>query len=278
MAALYQQLPHLALDLFRLCVWLVLLAVIFVPLERLFAARPARILRRGLASDLAYYFLNNYLPKVLMIPPLALLGWALHLLVPAQVYAVAGGLPLWVRVAAGLVLGEATYYWAHRWMHEVPWLWRFHAVHHSAEQIDWLVATRAHPLDIAFGHFLGVVPLYALGLAQPMGESQDLAPLLFVIVGLAWSFFIHANLNWRFGVLERVVSTPAFHRWHHTRTDHIDHNYASILPCMDLIFGTYYLPKQLPDDYGVEHLIAPGMAGQLIEPFGPRPKPAPLPR
>lgn len=277
MNALIQQLPNLALDLFRLCVWLVLLAVIFVPLERLFGARRKPILRRGLAGDLGYYFLNNYLPRILLILPLAALGWALHFIVPAQVYAFSGSLPLWVRVGVGLVLGEAVYYWGHRLMHETPVLWRFHAVHHAVEEVDWLTSTHAHPLDIAFGHFCGLVPLYALGLAQPLGNSTDIAPLLFVVIGLVWGFFIHANLNWRFGWLERVVSTPAFHHWHHTRSDHIDRNYASLLPCMDLIFGTYYLPTHLPADYGVRDPIAADMAGQLLDPFGP-PKRAPVPR
>ena len=267
MNALTQHLPQLAVDLFRLCVWLVLLAVVFVPLERMFGARRQKVLRAGIGADLGYYFLNNYLPKVLLIPPLALLGWGLHFLVPGQVYAFAGSLPLLVRLGAGMVLGEITYYWGHRLMHQVPFLWRFHAVHHSAEEIDWLVSTRAHPVDIAFGHFCGLVPLYALGLTQPLGNTTDIAPLLFVVIGLTWSFFIHANLRWRFGVLEWVVATPAFHHWHHTRNDHIDRNYASLLPFVDLLFGTYYLPKHLPADYGVDRPIAAGMAPQLIEPF-----------
>jgi len=172
------------------------------------------------------------------------------------------------------VLGEATYYWGHRAMHQIPLLWRFHAVHHAAEEVDWLVSTRAHPVDIALGHLCGLVPLYAFGLAQPLGHSTDIAPLLFVVIGMAWGFFIHANLNWRFGWLERLVSTPAFHHWHHTRADHVDRNFASLLPFMDLAFGTYYLPRHLPAEYGVRDPIATDMAGQLIEPFGPRPAPA----
>jgi sterol desaturase/sphingolipid hydroxylase (fatty acid hydroxylase superfamily) len=268
----------LLLQLLHLLVWLALLAVIFVPLERIFGARPKKTLRRSFSTDLGYYFLNNYLPQALMILPLAFLGWGLHFLTPAQVYVFSGSLPLWARLGAGLVLGDAAYYWAHRLMHQVPFLWRFHAVHHSAEEMDWLVSSRAHPLDVAFGHFIGLVPLYAFGLAQPLGHPTDIAPQLFVIIGVSWSFFIHANLNWRFGWLERLVSTPAFHHWHHTRSDHIDRNYASMLPGLDMIFGTYYLPKQLPAEYGVREPVSADIAGQLIEPFAPRPRPAPLPR
>lgn len=268
----------LILQLAHLLAWLALLTVIFVPLERIFAARRKKTLRRGLATDLGYYFLNTYAPQALLILPLAALGWALHFLVPAQVYAFSGALPLWARLVAGLVLGDVAYYWAHRLMHQAPFLWRFHAVHHAAEEIDWLVSSRAHPIDIAFGHFCGLVPLYALGLAQPLNNATDTAAQLFIVIGLTWSYFIHANLNWRFGWFERLISTPAFHHWHHTRTDHIDRNFAAMLPGLDLIFGTYYLPRQLPADYGVLHPIAPDMAGQLIEPFGLHSNRAQLPR
>src|SRR5581483_1320581 len=117
----------------------------------------------------------------------------------------------WVRLGTGLVVGDAAYYWSHRLMHEVPYLWRFHSIHHSAERIYWLVGTRAHPLDIAFGHLSGLVPLYALGLAQPLAGTTDVVAQLFVVIGMAWGFFIHANLNWRLGWARYVVSTPAFH-------------------------------------------------------------------
>ena len=276
MAALVQQLPQFAMSLLRLCVWLVLLAVIFVPLERIFGARRGPILRPRLGTDLIYYFLNNYLPQLMLIPPLAALGWLLHFIVPPAVYEFSGALPLWVRVGIGMVLGEATYYWAHRAMHQVPLLWRFHAVHHAAEEVDWLVSTRAHPVDIALGHLAGLVPLYAFGLAQPLGQSTDLAPLLFVVIGMGWGFFIHANLPWRLGPLRWVISTPGFHHWHHTRADHVDRNFASLLPGFDVLFGTYYLPREMPAEYGVRDPIAADMAGQLIEPFGP-PRPVARP-
>jgi len=269
MAAVLQQLPAFGMSLFRLCVWLVLLAAIFTPLERLFAGRPRPVLRARLGSDLVYYFLNNLLPPLILAPPLAAIGWLLHFIVPHSVYALSGSLPVWARVGLGLVLGDLAYYWGHRAMHRIPLLWRFHAVHHAAEDVDWLVSTRAHPLDIALSHLCGLIPLYAFGLAQPLSRSTDVAALLFVVIGTAWGFFIHANLNWRFGWLERLVSTPAFHHWHHTRADHVDRNFASLLPGLDLAFGTYYLPRRLPAEYGVRDPIASDMASQLIEPFGP---------
>ena len=154
---------------------------------------------------------------------------------------------------------------------EIPLLWRFHAIHHSAEEIDWLVNTRAHPFDIVFVRLCGFVPMYALGLAQPMiGKTVDVMPLLIMLVATLWGFFIHANLRWRFGPLEWLIATPGFHHWHHTNDEHINKNYASMLPWMDKLFGTWYMPKQQwPAKYGIDAPMA-GFAGQLLQPLVPR--------
>jgi sterol desaturase/sphingolipid hydroxylase (fatty acid hydroxylase superfamily) len=266
---LQDTLPPFAVDVIRLAIWLLLLMVVFVPLERLFSVHPQKIFRKSLPADLAYYFLNSLLPKTILVIPMALAAWGLHSLTPAALHRLAASLPLWARLAAAMVVGEIGFYWGHRWTHEIPFLWRFHAIHHSAEEVDWLVNTRAHPLDIVFVRLCGFVPMYALGLAQPMrGKTLDLVPLLIMLVGTVWGFFIHANLRWRFGWLALLISTPAFHHWHHTNDEHINRNYASMLPWMDKLFGTWYLPRQWPVKYGIGSPV-PGLAGQLLLPFLP---------
>ncbi|WP_373540186.1 sterol desaturase family protein [Chamaesiphon sp.] len=265
-----QHLPSLALDVFRLCIWLVLLAIVFIPLERLCAQHQQPIFRKGLMTDLGYYFLNSIVPKFLLIVPMSIVAWSIHHYLPSGMYASVAALPVRVRFVLAIVVGEFGAYWGHRWSHEIPLLWRFHAVHHSAQEMDWLVNTRAHPLDMFFTRCCGLLPIYLLGLAQPMGTTVDLVPLVYAIVGTVWSFFVHANLSWRFGLLEQVVATPAFHHWHHTNdgAEYINKNYAAILPLMDILFGTIYLPTQRwPKQYGIEEQIAPDFGGQLLQPF-----------
>jgi sterol desaturase/sphingolipid hydroxylase (fatty acid hydroxylase superfamily) len=271
---LQHQLPGFAIDVIRLSIWLLLLMMVFVPLERLFIVHPQKVFRKSFPVDLGYYFLNNIIPKALLVFPMALAAWGLHYVVPAGLHTWVAGLPLGLRLVAALVVGEVGYYWGHRWTHEIPLLWRFHAIHHSAEQIDWLVNTRAHPLDLVFVRLCSFVPLIALGLTQPtMGKSLDVVPLLILMIGTLWGFFIHANLRWRFGWLGLLVSTPAFHHWHHTNDEHVNKNYASMLPIMDILFGSWYMPKKKwPTKYGIDGTMAPGLAGELVQPFLPEAK------
>jgi sterol desaturase/sphingolipid hydroxylase (fatty acid hydroxylase superfamily) len=99
-------------------------------------------------------------------------------------------------------------------------------------------------------------------------SPYSVAVSLLMILTNTWGFFIHANLKWRFGWLEAVIATPAFHRWHHTADINRDHNYASTLPIYDRLFGTLYLPKTgSPPRFGVDGAISQGLAGQMLTPF-----------
>ena len=267
-----------ALDLLRLCAWLVVLLALFVPLERYFALHPQKVFRKDVATDLGYFFLGGIVPKLLLILPLSLLAAGLHQLVPSPYYAAVAELPLWLRLIAAMFVGEVGAYWAHRWAHDLPLLWRFHAIHHSAEQIDWLVNSRGHPLDLAFTRLCSLAPMYALGLAQPTGMSPDLVPILITLAGTFWGFLIHANVRWRFGWLENLVSTPAFHHWHHANDGPglVYQNFAPILPWVDRLFGTFYLPPRVwPRVYGSDTPVAPTLSGQLLNPLLSRTSPIP---
>jgi sterol desaturase/sphingolipid hydroxylase (fatty acid hydroxylase superfamily) len=261
------QLLGFLIDVARLCAWLFLLVVIFLPLERLFALHPKRMFSRATAVDVGFFFVSGLVPSLLLAVPLSFLAWGAHALVPYKVQMAAANLPFWGRAAAALVVGEIGFYWGHRWTHEIPFLWRFHSVHHSVEDLYFLASSHAHPFDNAFVRLCGFIPLYALGLASPASAAGSLIPLLIIVVSTAWGFFIHSNLRWRLGPLEWVISTPAFHHWHHTIDEHRDHNYAANLPWIDRIFGTHYLPDHWPPAYGIETKLPTSLAGQLLHPF-----------
>lgn len=258
----------LIIEILRAAAWLAIIAAAFVPLERLFAVHPQRVLRRGIAADLGYYFLSTLLPSLVLAAPLGLLAWCVRLAVPVSLHQATAALPLWATVLISLVVSEVGYYWYHRLSHRIPLLWRFHSIHHSATEIDFLVNTRAHPVDMALGRFCGLAPLYLLGLGASLGASGSVAPAAVALIGTAWSYFIHANLRWRFGPLEWLVSTPAFHHWHHALGGTETWNYASTLPWIDRIFGTYFLPRQeWPNRYGINDPLPDSLAAQLTYPI-----------
>ncbi|MHA6723488.1 sterol desaturase family protein [Sphingomonas sp. RS2018] len=274
---------EMVVNLVRLSIWLALLATLFVPLEWLFTLKERERAGAGAGrrrwtarlSDLGYYYLNGLLPGVILAPLLGAVALAVHAATPDAYVAWVASLPFLVKLSAGLLVAEVGAYWGHRWCHAVPFLWRFHAVHHSIEHLDWLANTRAHPLDIVFVRLCGLVPLYALGLASANARGADaMIPVYITLVGTVWSFLVHANVRWRFGVLEQLAATPAFHHWHHTNSvEGRDRNFAAMFPWVDRLFGTLHLPRNAwPPVYGIDEPVTGGMAEELMHPFH-QPKP-----
>jgi sterol desaturase/sphingolipid hydroxylase (fatty acid hydroxylase superfamily) len=167
----------------------------------------------------------------------------------------------------GVVLFDLASYWVHRWSHEVPFLWRFHRVHHSTERLDWVSGLRGHPFDGAL-----LAPPFVFLLAA--GFTAQLAGAL-AVVQVVTGLFLHANVRWRWRPLHRVVITPEFHHWHHA-DDPAAHNsnYSVFLPLWDVLFGTYYMPRhRRPQRYGVTPPLAEGFAALIAQPFAGVPGP-----
>ena len=258
--------PFLGLDWFLLN--LIGYCVLFVPLERLFARLPAQpVFRREWRTDLSYFFVSTLFVQVITLltlrPAMVLFDWAADTRVQAAVRA----LPFVVQFAAILLLTDLTQYWVHRAFHRVPWLWRFHRIHHSAQAMDWLAGSRLHLVDVAVTRGLSYVPIYVLG----FGEAPLYAYIAFVSVQAT---FIHANLRFELAGLRDVLVTPQFHHWHHgADAEAVDVNFAVHLPLLDRLFGTHHLPRgRWPSAYGLAGGagVAGGWLHQLVEPLGPR--------
>jgi sterol desaturase/sphingolipid hydroxylase (fatty acid hydroxylase superfamily) len=259
--------PRILVELLRITIWLAILSAIFVPLERLFALHPQKIFRKQVAVDLGYYFLNGLVPGLLLAGPMAVVALVTHRVFPPALVATIGTWPIWLRACAAMVVGETGYYWGHRLSHEIPFLWRFHAINHSAEQIDFLVSARGHPIDFIWSRTWMLTPLYALGLVGTMHATDGMIPILVLLAGMVWGYFVHANVRWRLGPFEWLLATPGFHHWHHTYGLKRNCNYASLFPWLDHIFGSHYLPKVWPARYGIPEPMAESLVGQLAQPL-----------
>jgi sterol desaturase/sphingolipid hydroxylase (fatty acid hydroxylase superfamily) len=268
----FPHLPALLNDILRLCVWLAVPCAVFLPLERAFALHQQKVFRSEVAVDIGYYFVNGLVISVALSAPLGLVARGAHQFVPAGFYAALSALPVWLRAVLALVVGEVGYYWGHRLSHEIPFLWRFHAVHHSAREMDFLVNSRSHPVDLVVSRLFTLAPIYVLGIANPLSASGNILAVLVLVASSNWSYLIHANVRWRLGKLEWLLTSPAFHHWHHTRTGMVDHNYATMLPWMDRIFGTHHLPRgEWPEAYGITARMPETLPEQLVYPLFSQP-------
>jgi len=172
---------------------------------------------------------------------------------------------LWLQLGLALVFGEFFLYWVHRLTHEFDWLWRFHAMHHSAPRLYFLNAVRFHPVDIALSTFSPMIPLIIVG-----ADGRVIA--LFGLVSAVHGLFQHANLVLRLGPLNWFFSMAELHRWHHSRRlEESNTNFGQNLIVWDVVFGTRFLPKdrEPPADIGIAGLPAFPMDywGQLVSPF-----------
>lgn len=251
--------PTIALDWFLLS--LLAFALVFVPMELLWPRiREQRLFRRGWRTDLVYFGVSHVLVQVTVfltvLPATLLLRWAVsdnfHHAVQSQ--------PLWLQFLEAMLAADLFAYVVHRLFHEVPALWRFHQIHHSSEEMDWLAGSRLHIVDIVVTRAFAFIPLYIIGFSRAA-----------IVAYLAWASFhavlIHANVRFRFGWLRHVLATPQFHHWHHSRTLY-NRNFAVHFPFLDRMFGTHHLPaEEWPEAYGIEGGKVPdGYVEQLIYP------------
>jgi sterol desaturase/sphingolipid hydroxylase (fatty acid hydroxylase superfamily) len=234
------------------------LFLVFVPLEKLFALRPQKVFRRNYLTDLTHFVVNSVFVAIGAIVLVVIAALPLIWLRAIDVEAM---LPAAVTVPLAVALVFVGNYWGHRLTHTVPFLWRFHSVHHSIERMDWLAAARLHPLDSAFTQAFTILPLFLLGY-----DGRVFAGAAVFVTLLA--IFQHANVRFRFPGLRWIVNTPEWHHWHHAiDADARDKNFG--LPVVDKIFGTAYLPRdRRPTGFGVHDPVPQdGYLRQLAYPF-----------
>jgi len=254
---------YVGLDWFVLNV--IFTGLLFIPLERIFPRKAEQeIFRTEWREDLFYYLVSSLMVQVLtfltFFPAKSILAFAPM----AGLRSWVGALPFVVQFVSIMFLTDLVQYWVHRAFHKLPWLWRFHAVHHSAKSMDWMAGARMHFLEIFALRSLTVIPMYVLGFT-------DTAMHAYIFLVYVYSTFVHANLGWRLKLFEKILVTPRFHHWHHgIEPAAVDVNFAVHFPILDRLFGTYYLPKDAwPTGYGISgHPVPQGYFAQFKYPFG----------
>ena len=238
-----------------------LLFLLVVPFEKLFPRHEQKLRRPLIGLDLAYALSQPLLAAATLAAGFVVAIVSLFWLPGMLVAPLVSPLGLTAQLIFGFFVMDALIYWVHRWSHEVPFLWRFHSVHHSIETMDWISAFRNHPID-----GLIIAPPVAFMLAA--GFSLETTSIL-TVLQIATGIFLHANVRWRWKPLQRIIITPDFHHWHHANEqDAINSNYSVFLPLWDIAFGTWFMPPdRRPAIYGVDEHVPSTMAAQMVYPF-----------
>jgi sterol desaturase/sphingolipid hydroxylase (fatty acid hydroxylase superfamily) len=249
-----------------------ILAVGFFIVERIspgIKGQPVK--RRGFWTDVIYWFFTPLVTKwftrlALIIPAVILIG-VMGVSVEelrTQKYHGMGPLSrqsLWLQGLEVFILGDFVGYWTHRLFHTGRW-WPFHAVHHSSEAVDWLSSVRLHPVNDVVTKLGQVFPLLLLGF-------NPFVLIAYTPIITLYAIILHDNVNWSYGPLRSIIASPVFHRWHHTREQEgLDKNFAGFFPLWDILFGTYYMPKdRLPTEFGIHEPMPENILVQLTHPF-----------
>jgi len=232
--------------------------------ERFWPLHPdQKTFRPQWTTDL-FYFVATHLPAQLitmaMVVPAAYASrW---LAIPGLVNTV-GRLPFLIQLPLAIVVADLSQYVIHRAFHIIPFLWRFHAIHHSIETMDWVAGSRSHYVDILITRGLIMIPMTLFGFSQ--------ATLAGYLVFVSFhATFCHTDFRPRTIWLEPYFVTVRYHHWHHAAdANAVDVNFAIHLPFIDRVFGTQYLPKDAwPQRYGLVGGAVPrGFFRQLVAPF-----------
>jgi len=239
-------------------------ALIFIPLEKTYPKiKTQNILRDEWHTDLSYFAINYLLVSIILLVSLNIapvfFGWA----VSDTFQSIVISWPMPVQFIAVIFTADLAQYTIHRAYHKIPFLWKFHAIHHSAKSLDWLASSRIHFFEILITRSSIFLPLYLLGFSHEALAS-------YIALFHFQAVFIHANFGMNFGFLNYILTTPQYHHWHHSDKEEAkDINYAINLPIIDMIFGTFYLPKDMwPETYGIQGKPVPrGIIKQQLYPF-----------
>jgi sterol desaturase/sphingolipid hydroxylase (fatty acid hydroxylase superfamily) len=238
--------------------------LLFIPIERIFPHRKEQpIFRDEWREDLFYYLVSSLFVQVLTYLTFARSNFINQHEDFGLVRAWARGLPFIVQLLTIMLLTDIAQYWLHRAFHRVPFLWRFHAVHHSAKSMDWIAGARMHFAEIIILRGVTATPMLVIGFDEAAIQT-------YTLIVYVYSTFIHSNVKGNFGILEKILVVPRFHHWHHgIEQEATDVNFAIHFPFLDRLFGTHHLPDgQWPVAYGIQgHPVPNGYWKQLLYPF-----------
>ena len=259
--------PYIGLDWFILD--LLGSTLIFIAIEKLLPLRKGQLVfRPEWQTDLKHFAVNHFLVGLILLTVNFVIHNGFGWMVQHDFQLAVQRIWFVPQLLLCILVADLAQYWTHRAYHEIPFLWKFHSVHHSAKSMDWLAGSRQHVLEVIATRVLVVAPLFVIGFSEAVVNAYIL------IVGFQ-AVLNHANVGIPWGPLKYLIVTPDFHHWHHASDDEaIDRNYAAHYAFLDYLFGTAVkADRKLPNHYGVVGDYMPdGFVAQQMFPFRAKPR------
>ncbi|MGM0945427.1 MAG: sterol desaturase family protein [Bacteroidota bacterium] len=226
--------------------WLIGLSVVVFALEVIVPWRKSQpIFRKDFWLDVFYMFFNFFLFSLILYNALSnvfveLFNDFLGVFGITNVVAIQiNSWPIWGQFLLMFILADFIQWNVHRMLHRVPWLWEFHKVHHSVEQMGFAAHLRYHWMETIVYKSVQYLPLAMIG----FGLDDFFILHIFTI---AIGHLNHANLKITYGPLKYILNNPIMHTWHHVKNLPSDKrhgvNYGITLSLWDYLFGTAYIP------------------------------------
>ncbi len=237
---------------------------VFGLLEKLCPIRPEQpVLRHEWGLDFTYFATSHVFVGGLMFALNTIPRTLAELCAWDDLQTSIASWPFVIQFGLAVLGADLAQYGVHWLFHKVPFLWKFHAVHHSTETLDWLSGSRQHILDML------TVRTAVIAALMVIGFSESVINAYVGLIGFQ-AVIVHANVRVHLGPLERILVTPNFHHWHHSsEPEAIDKNFAVHFSFIDDLFGTRCKSnKKWPEHYGVTDPDFPrGFVPQLLYPF-----------
>ena len=259
--------PYIGLDWFILD--LLGSTLIFVMFEKMFPLyKNQAVFRKDWQTDLIHFVVNHFLVGLILLTVNFLIHYVFGWMVRGDFQDFIRSISFVPQLLLCILVADMMQYWTHRAYHEVPFLWKFHSIHHSAKTMDWLAGSRMHVMELVFTRVCVLGPLYVFGFDKGVMDAY------IIVVGFQ-AVFNHANVHLPWGPLRYLIVTPDFHHWHHS-SDRValDRNYSAHYAFLDYLFGTVVkTDEKFPKDYGVVGDYVPdGFVQQQLFPLKKMPE------
>lgn len=230
--------------------WLIFVSLLFWVLEIVIPWRKEqKIFRKDFFLDSFYMFFNYFLFSLIGFNAISNVGVELFsdflsLFGLKNIVAIhVESLSVWLQLFLLFMVRDFLQFNIHRLLHKIPWLWKFHQVHHSVREMGFAAHLRFHWMESIVYRTLEYIPLAMIG----FGIDDFLIVHFFTT---AMGHFNHANIRIPLGPLKYVFNNPQMHIWHHAK--HIPSktgvNFGLTLSIWDYLFQTDYIPNSGKDE------------------------------